>query len=181
MNDSLFPSRLGLALVGYRGTGKSTVGRLLAGRLGRPFVDADLALEARTGRTIRSVFEGLGEQAFRDREEALLAELTAEPFKVLATGGGVVLRESNRKALRRFGFVVWLCADPRVLSRRLQTDPGAVAGRPALTSAGTLGEIADVLASREALYREVADAVLDTDGRTPAEIVEAVLDLLPKC
>ena len=168
------PPLPGLALVGYRGTGKSTVGRLVAERLGRPFVDADAALEARLGRSIRSVFEECGESAFRDREEALLAELTSTPGRVLATGGGVVLRESNRAALRRFGFVVWLTAEPCNLAARLQK--GAAAGvRPALTAAGTLGEIADVLSARTPLYRAVADAEIATDGRTPVEVAREVL------
>jgi shikimate kinase len=169
-----------VALVGYRGTGKSTVGRLVAARLGRPFVDADAALEARLGRSIRSFFESFGEPAFRDREEALLAELTSVPDRVLATGGGVVLREANRDALRRFGFVVWLTADPAVLAARLEADQSSGPGRPALTASGTLGEVAAVLRVRTPLYRAVADAAVATDGRTPAEVADTVLAVLPR-
>jgi shikimate kinase len=168
----------GLALVGYRGTGKSTVGRLLARRLGRPFIDADVALEARFGRTIGSIFDELGEPVFRDWEEAMLAELTEDQDRLIATGGGAVLRESNRRRLRDFGTVVWLSASPRVIADRLGADPSAVAGRPALTPAGTLGEVAAVLAAREPLYREIADLEISTEGRTPEEVAEAVLDAL---
>jgi shikimate kinase len=175
------PSGRGLALVGPRGTGKSTVGRLLADRLGRPFVDADAALEARAGRSIRSIFEELGEPAFRDLEQDLLAELTADRARVLATGGGVVLREANRRALKRFGQVVWLRAEPKALTARLAADPDALPGRPALTAAGTLHEIASVLDARAPLYREVADLLIDTDGRTPAEVADAVLAVLDRC
>lgn len=178
MSRPLFHGR-GLALVGYRGTGKSTVGRLLAERLGRPFVDADAALEARYGRSIRSVFEDLGEPVFRDWEEAVLAELAVDRASILSTGGGVVLRESNRRTLKTFGYVIWLSAGPEILAGRLSENAG-VWGRPALTAAGTLGEIADVLRAREPLYREVADAVVATDGLNPAEVVEAVLTALPQ-
>lgn len=169
------PTRRGLALVGYRGTGKSTVGRLVAGRLGRPFVDADAALEARFGRSVAAIFEQHGEPDFRDREERVLRDLTAGPTAVIATGGGVVLREANRKLLRQFGFVVWLTADPDSLAARLRSNPAALAGRPALTAAGTLGEIADLLRTREPLYRAVSDAEVSTVGRTPAEVAEVVL------
>lgn len=177
---STVPSpRRGVALVGYRGTGKSTVGRLVAERLRWPFVDADVAFEARYARSIRTIFEELGEAAFRDREQALLAELTAEPGRVIATGGGVVLREENRLALKRFGFVVWLTAEPGVLASRLGRTSSAVHVRPPLTAAGTLGEIAEVLRHRTPFYREASDAEVSTDGRTPSEVAEAVRALLP--
>ena len=174
------PSRRGIALVGYRGTGKSTVGRIVAGRLGRPFVDADTALEARFGRPIREIFWDLGEPVFRDWEEQVLADLTAGGDLVLATGGGAVLRGSNCKALRAFGFVAWLSAPPGLLAARLGANPAAVAGRPALTGAGTLGEIAEVLAAREPLYREAADVEVPTEGRSPSEVAEAVIAALPR-
>jgi shikimate kinase len=136
----------GVVLVGYRATGKSTVGRLLAGRLGLPFHDADPVLEARHGRPIRTIFAELGEPVFRDWEHQVLADLTAGPPCVLATGGGAVLRPENRALLRGHGFVVWLSAPP------------------------------DVLAARTPLYREVADAEVATDGRTVDDVVAAVLD-----
>jgi shikimate kinase len=176
--SALAPRGLGLSLVGYRGTGKSTVGRLLAVHLGLPFIDADAVLEARFGRTIGSIFDKHGEPVFRDWEERVLAEITAGPPAVVATGGGTILRASNREALRRFGWVAWLSAEPSVLADRLRADPEALAGRPALTAAGTLEEIADLLEVRGPLYRAVADAVVATDGRTPAEVLDAVLAML---
>ncbi len=162
------PNWVGLALIGYRGTGKSSVGREMAALLGRSFIDADVALESRFHRSIRSIFETEGEKVFRDWEAVVLADFTAKPAgKVLATGGGVVLRESNRTALRRFGHVVWLRATPETIAGRLQHD----VTRPALTAAGTLGEIADVLAIREPLYREVADTVIDTDDLETGQVL----------
>ncbi|CAN5789270.1 shikimate kinase AroK [soil metagenome] len=167
------PHPPGLALIGYRGSGKSTVGRLLADRLGRPFVDADKEIEARAGRSIASIFANQGEAAFRDLEAAVLLDLIGRTDgAVLATGGGVILRESNREALRRYGFVAWLTADPETLVKRLGSDP---AGRPALTSSGLLGEINEVLESRSPLYRAVADLSVDTSKDHPAEVAEAVL------
>jgi shikimate kinase len=166
----------GLALVGARGTGKTTVGRLVAARLGRPFADADQELERRAGRTIAAIFAAQGEPAFRVLEETILGELTTRDGLVLATGGGAVLREANRRALRRLGRVVWLTAAPDLLADRLRRDP---AGRPALTAAGTLDEIAAVLVARLPLYRAVADVTVDTAGRSPDEVADAVLAAWP--
>ncbi len=168
----------GLALIGYRGTGKSTIGKILADRLDRRFLDADLELEARAGRSIVSIFAESGEAVFRDWEEKTLGELVDEhPEAVLATGGGAVLRPSNRRLLRGFGFVAWLHAEPTELARRLATDLQAGTRRPALTSAGTLAEIEHVLATRAPLYEEVADAMIDTLDRTPDETATLILDL----
>jgi shikimate kinase len=163
----------GLALVGYRGTGKTTVGRILAARLGRPFVDADAELERRLGCTIRDLFARGDEATFRDHEQAILAELACRPGLILATGGGAVLREANRRALRDLGVVAWLRADPEAIARRLRADGGY--DRPALTAAGTLAEIATVLTDRLPLYREVADFAVETDGRCPEDVADAVL------
>ncbi len=168
----------GLALVGLRGTGKTTVGRLVARRLGRPFADADAELEARAGRPIAAIFAEQGEPAFRDWEERTLADLAAtRPGAVLATGGGVVLREANRRVLRAFGLVVWLSADPAVLAARLRASPRGLASRPSLTPAGTLAELAATLEARAPLYREVADAVVETGRRSANEVADVIVDL----
>jgi shikimate kinase len=168
-----------VVLVGYRGTGKSTCGRLLAARLGLPFHDADPVLESRIGRPIRSVFDELGEPVFRDWEHQVLADLTAGPPAVLATGGGAILRAENRALLRGYGFVVWLSTDPGVLADRLTANPRGDNNRPALTPAGTVAEIADVLAARVPLYREVAHAEVQTQNRSVEQVVEAILRVLP--
>jgi shikimate kinase len=166
-----------LALIGYRGTGKSTVGRILAGRLNRPFLDADREIEARAGRPIPTIFTEWGEPAFRDWEERTLAELTAaHPAAVLATGGGAVLRAANRRRIAGFGFVVWLTAHPAELARRLEADGRGLAARPALTPAGTLEEIAQVLAVRSPFYRGLADVVLETGDLSPAQVADAILE-----
>ncbi len=167
----------GLVLIGCRGTGKSTVGRILADRLGRPFRDSDREIEARAGRSIGTIFAESGEPAFRDWEERTLAELSAEsPGAILATGGGAVLREANRRRIHAFGFVAWLTADPDELARRLKADRAGLAGRPALTPAGTLDEIVQVLADRAPLYARLADAIIPTDGKDPRAVAETILE-----
>lgn len=162
----------GLVLIGYRATGKSTVGRIAAERLGWPFRDADEELERASGRRIPDIFREHGEEHFRELEGRTIASLTAGPRAVLATGGGAILREENRRALRRFGLVVWLTAEPKLLADRLRHSPG---GRPALTSAGLLAEIADVLEARTPLYEETAHVVVPTGRRPAREVADAVL------
>src|SRR5262245_49408300 len=155
----------GLALIGYRATGKSTVGRILAERLDRPFLDSDLEIEAHAGESIGEIFAHQGEPVFRDWEEQVLARLTAaNPEGIVATGGGAVLREANCRRLQSFGLVVWLTAVPSELARRLEADGCGLAGRPPLTVAGTVGEIAQVLQARAPFYEGIADAVIDTGG-----------------
>jgi shikimate kinase len=139
-----------LFLIGYRGSGKTTVGRLVADRLGLDFLDADSVLEDRYGRTIREIFAAEGEAGFRDKEAAVLAELCARTRTVIATGGGIVLREENRQRLNRHGFVAWLTADPAMLLARIQADPTTVERRPALVGGGP-AEVEQLLAVREPL------------------------------
>ncbi len=177
MMDSTGRGR-GIALIGYRATGKSTVGRLLADRLNRPFADADREVEALDGRSIRSIFLEDGEPAFREREARVLADLADRLAEggVVATGGGAILLEANRRVLREFGLVVWLTADPDTLTARLRSSHRGVGDRPALTSAGTLAEIAGVLEARTPLYREVADAEVSTVGRNAEQVADVVLE-----
>jgi shikimate kinase len=173
------PRGEGLALVGYRGSGKSTVGKILAARLGRQFLDVDREIEARAGRSIATIFALEGEPSFRDWEARTLEELVQDhPGSILATGGGIVLRPTNRGLLQSFGRVIWLKAEPLELARRLQTDSAAGTLRPSLTPAGTLGEIASVLEARKALYHELADAEIDTLDRDPNQIADQILSLL---
>ncbi len=162
----------GLVLIGYRGTGKSTVGRLLARRLGWEFADADHVLEAKAGQPIKAIFAESGEPAFRDLEQQVLAELTAPPRPlVLATGGGAILRAPNRDALRRFGWIAWLKADPNVLAARIDRD----GNRPGLTSAGAVAEIPKVLAARMPLYKMTCHAEIETDGLSQERVADLVL------
>jgi shikimate kinase len=163
-----------LFLIGARGTGKSTVGRVLAGRLGWSFVDADERIEAAAGMSIAAIFTAEGEAGFRERESAALEYFTQLTRTVVATGGGVVLRPTNRELLRNSGFVAWLIASPEAAWERLQADPATAARRPNLTAAGGLDEVRALIAAREPLYRAIADFVADTDGRSPEAIADAI-------
>ena len=165
-----------LYLVGYRGTGKTTVGRLLADALGRPFVDLDERIETDAGRSIAAIFADEGEAGFRDRETAAL-QAAVGAYSIIATGGGVVLREGNRRLLKSTGFVVWLQALAEILWERIRADTLTAARRPNLTSGG-LGEIVELLAVRERFYREVADAVVDAGGASPEAVADAILTLI---
>ena len=154
------PLRRGnLFLVGLPGAGKSTLGRQLARRLNNRFVDADLELEQRLGVTIPTIFEIEGEAGFRDREEATLAELTKLEGILLSTGGGAVLRPGNRARLKENGTVIYLHADPEVLWERVRHSRN----RPLLQTTDPHNRLATLYAERDALYREVADHVIESD------------------
>ena len=154
------PLRRGnLFLVGLPGAGKSTLGRQLARRLGKRFVDADAELELRLGVSITTIFEIEGEDGFRDREELVLAELTSLTDVVLSTGGGVVLRPGNRSRLRDNGTVVYLHADPSTLYGRIRHSRN----RPLLRTSDQLARLAELYAVRDALYRETATLVVESE------------------
>ncbi|VTS07526.1 shikimate kinase [Tuwongella immobilis] len=160
-------------LIGYRGTGKSTLARGLATALGWEMIDADVYLETKAGRTIQAIFQTEGEPAFRDLESAVLRELSERDHCVIATGGGVILRPENRERLRR-GFVVWLTASAERIADRLELDPTTQTRRPNLTATGGLTEIQTLLAQREPLYRACADLVVDTNDATPETLVQTI-------
>jgi len=148
-----------LYLVGLPGAGKSTLGRQLARRLAKTFVDADAELEKKLGVTIPTIFEIEGEASFRDREEAVLAELTALSNVVLATGGGVVIRPVNRERLKQNGTVVYLHAMPEMLRERTRRSRH----RPLLNAADPLARLAELYLVRDCLYREVAVSVVESN------------------
>lgn len=160
---------MNLHLIGYRGTGKSTVARRLAGKLGWDWADCDVEVERRAGKSIAEMFIESGEEAFRELEARTLDELTRRDRLVLATGGGAILREDNRRALAR-GKVVWLRSRPETIARRLAADDATASQRPALTGQGVLQEIVALLEQREPLYRQCADVEIDADEQ-PAEAV----------
>ena len=170
---------MSIVLIGYRGSGKSTVGRRLADRLWWKFADSDDAIVQRAGRSIREIFQQQGEPVFRDLEASVIAELCALPDHVLALGGGAVLREENRQAMRAGGNkVVYLRCDPEALYQRIHSDPATSDSRPNLTAAGGLEEVRELLAQREPLYRSVATAELDVTNLDAIEVVQRVVRLI---
>lgn len=163
-----------ISLIGYRGTGKTTVARLLAGLLGYDWVDADVEVELRAGKSIASIFADEGEQAFRDLEAAVVADLCQRESTVLALGGGAILREENRECLRACQQVVWLQASAETIAERIGGDPTTAGRRPNLTNRGGRTEIEQLLATREPIYRACATLEVDTEGKDPAEIAAEI-------
>jgi shikimate kinase len=160
-----------IVLVGMPGSGKSTVGRLLARRLQVAFDDSDHLIEQRLGCSIRSYFETHGEEAFRLLEQQTLAELVAQKrVGVLATGGGAVLREANRLVLQESAHVVYLRASPEEIYRRVKHDTK----RPLLQVEDPLQRLRDLYAQRDPLYRAVAHTVVDAGGGTAASLVNLI-------
>jgi len=160
-----------IILVGMPGSGKSTVGRQLARRLGLPFFDSDHVIEERIGCTIREYFDREGESAFRDLEEQVIDELTQGPACVLATGGGVVLREANRRHLRERGRVVYLRSSPEDLFRRLRNDRT----RPLLQVADPLARLRALYAERDPFYREAAHFQIETGRPSVPTLVNMIV------
>lgn len=169
MND-----RRPIALIGYRGTGKTTVAQLLARRLGWDWVDADVEVELRAGKSIAAIFTDEGEPTFRDLEAQVVAELCGRERCVLALGGGAILRETNRPVIATCQAVVWLRASAEVLAERITQDTTTAARRPNLTNHGGRTEIEALLAQREPFYRGCATLEVDTESKEPAEIADEI-------
>ena len=161
-------------LIGPMGAGKSTIGRLLAKELKFPFKDSDREIEVRTGADIPWIFDVEGEEGFRQREEAMIAELVEERGIVLATGGGVVMRPANRAALTANGLVVYLCTSVEQQLQRTAKDRQ----RPLLQTADPEAVLRDLMARRDPLYREIADLIIETDQRGPKVVVNTILSKL---
>lgn len=163
-----------VALIGYRGTGKTTVARLLAGRLSYDWVDADVEIELRAGKSIAAIFETSGESVFRDLETEIVTELVQRQRTVLALGGGAVLREANRKGLAQCQQTIWLQASADEIAKRISTDPTTAERRPNLTNRGGRHEIEQLLAERTPIYRSCATLEVDTESKDPAEIAAEI-------
>lgn len=168
-----------ITLIGYRGTGKSTLAAPLAQRLGWEWIDADVELERRAGRSITDIFATDGELEFRRLERALLAELLTRDRWVIAAGGGAILNDATRAEMNAAGPVIWLRASADTIERRLATDPTTGRRRPNLTATGGRAEIERLLAAREPLYRACATITLDTDDVPIEPLVAEVLRQLP--
>lgn len=157
--------------VGLMGAGKTTVGRSVARRLGRPFFDSDHEIEVRTGARIPVIFEHEGEAGFREREAQAIAELTSRDGIVLATGGGAVLREENRQLLKARGTVVYLRANPHDLWLRTRRDRN----RPLLQTGDPRARLEQLYAERDPLYRECASFIIETGRPSVNALVNMVL------
>jgi shikimate kinase len=161
-------------LVGLMGAGKTSVGRMLARRLNMEFFDADTEIERITGVKIPVIFEIEGETGFRAREEKMIEQLSAMNGIVLATGGGAVIAETNRRFLKSRGRVIYLRAAPEDLWRRTRRDRN----RPLLQTADPLGKLRTLHEQRDPLYREVADLIVDTGSQSVAHLTSKIQQLL---
>jgi shikimate kinase len=164
-----------LTLIGYRATGKTTLARLLAERLGWDWIDADVEIEHQAGKSIARIFAEQGEPAFRDLEAQVIADLCRRERLVLAAGGGAPLRPESRQAMRQAGRVVWLSARPETILARMSADTTTTTRRPDLTDKGSLEEIIHLLAVRTPIYQESAHLWVDTEGKTPAELADTIV------
>lgn len=164
-------NRRNIYLVGLMGAGKTTVGRQLARRLGRPFYDSDHEIVERTGVPIPTIFEIEGEDGFRRREAQTIAELCELPNVVMATGGGVVLNPDNRRCLHESGWVVYLNVPPAMLYERTKHDRN----RPLLRVQDPLAKLEELHAIRDPLYREAAHMVIEGSHLVAAGIVQHLL------
>jgi shikimate kinase len=167
-----------LTLIGYRATGKTTLARLLAERLGWEWIDADVEIERRAGKSIAQIFAQHGEPFFRDLEAQVIADLCRHDGLVVATGGGAPLRPESRRAMREGGKVVWLAARPETILARMMGDDTTAARRPNLTDKGPLQEITYLLEARRPIYEQSADLRIDTEGKTPAELTDDIVAAL---
>ena len=156
-------------LIGFMGTGKTTVGTELAKQLHYSFYDSDQRVVERTGKSITELFEELGEDGFRKLEQEALQSLPIEKG-IIATGGGIILKEENRLYMKKTGYVIWLDASPEEIGKRLESD----SSRPLLSRDKT-NQIKQLYYSRVDLYNHAADSRIVTDGKTVDEIIKEIL------
>jgi shikimate kinase len=167
-----------LFLIGYRCTGKSSVGQSLATKLGWPFIDTDSLVVSESGLSIKEVVDTCGWQAFRRLEHTALQQVCAMDRQVVATGGGIVLDAGNVGLMKESGRVIWLRASPAIIKTRMLLDQDLAAFRPALTSKDSFSEIEETLVKREPLYQGAMDFAVDTDYCKVDQICDAIIGKL---
>ena len=164
---------MNIVLIGMRGSGKTAVGKLLARRLGKQFIEMDELIVQRLGQSIPEIVSRYGWEKFRDVEEEIAREVARWDNVVNATGGGVVTREENIRELKKKGKFVWLKASVDTLLKRIGNDQS----RPSLTGKSQREDMETVLADRSPIYQRVADFIIDTEGKMPEEIAEVIAKL----
>ncbi|MGA3208928.1 MAG: shikimate kinase [Syntrophales bacterium] len=167
-----------IVLIGYRGTGKSAVGRRLADKLRMPFYDTDELVERAAGMSIRDMVAEEGWVYFRKRESEVIRKLALLQRGVVATGGGAVLDQGNCDILKKYGLLIWLTAEVMTMVERMRDDATSKERRPSFLHDDTFRETEDVLKERLPVYRWLADFSLDTKGKNIDEIVNAVCEFL---
>jgi shikimate kinase len=167
-----------VVLMGYRGTGKTSVGRLLADRLEMPFLDSDELIKASSGKSVREMVAEKGWDFFRQEEKRVVAELSGKDGCIFALGGGVVLDEENVRNLKDKGFFIWLAAEAQTIADRLSGDGKTLEQRPSLAGKDLNEETRSLLKTREPLYGRIADCRVDTSDLSIEEVAAEVLGIL---
>jgi len=167
-----------LILIGFSGTGKSAVSRLVAERIGWPLVDTDRLIVEQFGKSVAAVFQDEGEAVFRAAERNIVVRVCEGRRQVISVGGGAPVDLENRSSMKDGNLVVQLAASPETIYQRLRTSPGAE-DRPMLAGSDPLERIRRLLVERNEAYG-IADVVVDTEGKTPFEVTDAVLDVLKR-
>jgi len=166
---------MNIILIGYRCSGKTSVGKHLAQKLGWLFVDTDDRLVEKDGRSIKEIVEGNGWESFRRLEKEVIQVVCAQNKTVIATGGGAILDPANVEVMQNSGQVIWLKVSPQTVKQRMARDEGTDTLRPALTSRGLYEEIIDVLKERNPIYEQTMDFSIDTDDKGIEEIVDQII------
>ena len=167
-----------IILIGYRCTGKTTVGKGLAERLGIPFIDTDLLVEKATGKTIREITEERGWPFFREKEREAIKSLTSLDKSVIAPGGGAVMDAENAALLKKEGILIWLVADEKTILERMLADAVTFSQRPRFSSQELREEVRETLYVRMPVYRRLADFSVDTDVLSIDEVIDRICSFL---
>jgi shikimate kinase len=171
---------MNIVLIGYRCSGKTAVGQILANKLRRDFVDTDILIEEYAGCSIETMISRSGWHHFREIEKKLIKAVTAKNNQVIATGGGAVMDAGNVKCLKRNAWIVWLNGTPEVFAQRMAKDQAEGKARPSLTGADAIKEIAEVLADRRSFYEQTGNFQIDTSTLSIREAVNLIVRNLPE-
>jgi shikimate kinase len=171
---------MNVVLIGYRCSGKTLVGKMLARELGRDFWDTDRLIEMETGASVPGLVSSKGWDYFRDVERKVIEVVARKDNVVIATGGGVVMEGANMEHLKRNGWIVWLNTDAGVIEERMGQEEMSGTARPALTGSNPVEEIERVLRVRTPLYAQAADLAVDTSRRSPGQVTEMIMHAFVK-
>jgi len=171
---------MNIYLIGYRCTGKTSVGKSLASMIGWSFIDTDLLLVAQLGTTIAEFVHANGWTAFRRKEKAVIEKVCTLDMQVVATGGGVAQDPQNVAYMQKSGAIIWLKALPQTIKHRLIQDDNSQRSRPALTSKGRIEEIDQMLQSRNLIYEKAMNFFIETDHLSISDICNIIIEQLPK-
>jgi shikimate kinase len=166
---------MNIVLVGYRCSGKTAVGEILANELGRDFLDTDALIEDRAGCSIEALISTRGWDYFREIEKGIVKEVSMRDNLVIATGGGVVMDEENVKNMKQSAWIVWLNGRPEILKERMGKEQRSGKRRPTLTGADPLVEIEEVLSTRKPLYEQAGDVTIDTSSLSTREAAALII------